>query len=101
MFFAALGGSPVAPQNPPATGNSINLQATLSAATAGAEACLPHHPITCSAGALQLYEDGALECGHVRTESGDHRTQDAVAASVAILLFELVHERFGSTPRSS
>lgn len=86
-------------QGPPA-GSSINLQATLSAASAGSEPCFPHHPITCSAGDLALHEDGALECEHGRTEAGDVRTQYCVDSAIAILLFELVHEKYGSTPRS-
>lgn len=93
MFYGLYGGS----DQP----SSINLQATLSAATAmGLSHVVPHHPITCQ-GELGLHDDGSLECEHVRTGAGDVRTQDALAASVAILLFELVHARFGSTPRTT
>lgn len=82
------------------TQSSINLQATLSAATAmGMGTITPHHPITCQ-GDLLLHDDGSLECPHVRTAAGDDRTVDALSATVAILLFEVAHERFGSTPRS-
>lgn len=84
---------------PPPTASSINLQATLSAASAGAEVCFPHHPITC-ASRLGLHEDGALECEHVRTVAGDVRTQFCVDSAISILLFELVHEKYGTTPRS-
>lgn len=93
MFYGLVASSP-----PPVS--SLNLQATLSAASAGHEQCFPHHPITCSASTLALHDDGALECEHVRTPAGDFRTQDCVQASVAILLFELVFERYGSTPRA-
>ena len=79
---------------------SLNLQATLAAASAMGEPCVPHHPISCANGELRLHDDGSMECGHHRTDPGDLRTQDCVQASVAILLFEVVHERFGSTPRS-
>lgn len=83
----------------PPTASSVNLQATLSAASAGGEPFFPHHPVTC-AGALSLYDDGALECEHARTEAGDIRTQACVDSSIAILLFELVHQKYGTTPRS-
>lgn len=87
-------------QGPPA-GSSINLQATLSAASAGSEQCFPHHPITCSAGNLALHDDGALECEHIRTGAGDIRTQACVDSTIAILLFELVHQKYGTTPRAT
>lgn len=93
MYFAGL----VAQTS---TGSSINLQATLSAATAMGEPCLPHHPITCQ-GDLLLHEDGAMECGHARTSAGDTRVQACLDATAAILLFELVHEKYGTTPRTS
>lgn len=92
MFYGGI----VTPQPPT---SSINLQATLSAASAGGEPCFPHHPVTCS-GALSIHGDGALECEHARTEARDIRTQACVDSSIAILLFELAHERFGTTPRS-
>lgn len=78
--------------------SSINLQATLSAASAMGEPCYPHHPITCTGG-LALHDDGAMECDHTRTVGDDVRVQTCLDATVAILLFELAHERFGSTPR--
>lgn len=93
MFYGAI------IQGPPA-GSSINLQATLSAASAGVEPCFPHHPISCSTGTLHLHDDGALECDHVRTVAGDIRTQSCVDSAIAILLFELVHQKYGTTPRS-
>lgn len=80
--------------------SSMNLQATLAAASAMGTVSVPHHPITCAAGALALHDDGSLECDHIRTSAADQRTQDCVQATAAILLFELAHERFGSTPRS-
>lgn len=95
MFYGGI----VLPTPPPAA-SSINLQATLAAASAGGEPVFPHHPITCSAGSLSIYDDGVLECEHGRTGAGDDRTQACVDATIAILLFELVHEKYGSTPRS-
>ena len=72
-------------------GNSnVNLQATISAATAGTdgqETVLPHHPITCTAG-LYYYED-ELSCDHAKTESGNKRTQAALNHSMACLIVEL------------
>lgn len=75
------------------TAGSINLQSTLSASTVNSEVFLPHHPITCTTD-LQFHEDGSLECAHVRTGEGDPRTQSCLNSTLAILLFELVHERF-------
>lgn len=83
-----------------AVGSSINLQATLSAATAMGEPCFPHHPITCQ-GTLALHDDGSMECEHAHTTAGDARVQACLDSTVAILLFELVHEKYGTTPRTS
>ena len=72
-------------------GKTINLQATLSASstgTPGAAAILPHHPITCD-GCLRLEEDGRLACDHTAAPPGDHRTQQCIDHSVALLLIEL------------
>lgn len=70
---------------------SVNLQSTISAATAmsseGVPIIMPHHPITCSAG-LYFDEEGVLSCDHAKTEKGDSRTQAALHHSVAILLLE-------------
>lgn len=74
-----------------AKGNSMNLQATISSATAsnyeGYVPPLPHHPITCTAG-LYYDEEGVLSCDHAKTEKGDPRTQAGLNHSVAILLLE-------------
>ena len=72
-------------------GKTINLQATLSASStgsSGSEAILPHHPITCD-GCLRLEEDGGLACDHTVAPPGDHRTQQCIDHSVALLLIEL------------
>lgn len=69
---------------------SVNLQATISSATAShnGEMVLPHHPITCSAG-LYFDEEGVMSCDHAKTEKGEYRTQAACNHSLAILLIEL------------
>lgn len=73
----------------------INLQATLSAQSAGTDqaAVTPHHPITCNT-QLDLFEDGSLGCEHVTVGPGDHRTQDVLNATIAILLIECAMEAF-------
>lgn len=75
----------------PSSDGGINLQATLSASSTGtpeAAPVLPHHPITCD-GNLRLEEDGGLACDHSVAPSGDHRTQQCIDHSVALLLIEL------------
>lgn len=74
------------------TAGSINLQATLSASSVNNEMYTPHHPITCTT-TLRLHEDCSLECDHVRTGAGEERTQSCLNSSLAILLFELLHEK--------
>lgn len=73
-------------------GNSlVNLQATISAATAGQtefETVLPHHPITCTAG-LFFDEEGELYCDHAKAPRGNKRTQASLNHSMAVLLVEL------------
>jgi hypothetical protein len=72
----------------------VNLQATLAAASAGAnasETVLPHHPITCSS-ALRLEADGQFACAHATAPAGDERTQFCIDDSVAMLLIELSHD---------
>jgi hypothetical protein len=72
----------------------VNLQATISAATAGQpdyEAVLPHHPITCTAG-LFFDEEGELYCDHAKAPKGDKRTQSGLNHSMAILLLELASQ---------
>ena len=69
----------------------VNLQATVSAATAGQaeyESVLPHHPITCTAG-LFFDDEGELYCDHAKAPKGNKRTQACLNHSMAILLVEL------------
>lgn len=69
----------------------VNLQATISAATAGnseQEMVLPHHPITCTQG-LYYDEEGELSCDHAKSPKGNKRTQASLNHSMAILLVEL------------
>ena len=72
--------------------NTLNLQATLSNATApagpAAPTVSPHHPITCG-GELRLEPDGAFACEHSLAPSGDPRTQSCLNHSLALLLIEL------------
>jgi hypothetical protein len=80
----------------------VNLQATLSSATAmtvdsahqGVRGL--HHPITCGNGALALDEDGSMRCEHATALAECTRNQDCINATIAILLFELVHQKYGS-----
>lgn len=73
----------------------INLQATLSAQSAGTDHPLvtPHHPITCSS-QLAFFEDGALACEHARTDPTDRRVQDVLNSTIAILLMECAFDAF-------
>jgi hypothetical protein len=76
-----------------ARGGSVNLQATLSAASAGSgEAPLaPHHPITCGS-QLRFDPDGSFSCEHSSAPPGDTRTQLCLDHSIALLLIELSTE---------
>lgn len=69
----------------------FNLQATLSANTAGAESVPdgPHHPITCCTGQLYYFDDGTFACDHAKVAPCDQRTKDALNLTVAILVLEL------------
>lgn len=72
----------------------VNLQATISAATAGQqeyEPVLPHHPITCTAG-IFFDEEGELYCDHAKAGKGNKRTQASLNHSMAILLLELASQ---------
>lgn len=72
----------------------VNLQATVSAATAGQsdyESVLPHHPITCTAG-LFFDEEGELYCDHAKAPKGNKRTQASLNHSMAILIVELASQ---------
>jgi hypothetical protein len=73
---------------------SVNLQATLSAASATGTTVapvVPHHPITCGS-ELSLDDDGSFSCRHSTVPPGDTRTQLCIDHSVALLLIELCHE---------
>lgn len=73
----------------------INLQATLSASSAGGDSPVQgkHHPITCPE-ELELDEDG-LRCPHASVPADDERTLACVDHTVAILLIELAVARYG------
>ena len=75
-----------------AQGGDLNLQATLSLASAtGAEGDVPvkpHHPITCGS-TLRFEEDGTFACGHASVPPDDYRTQACLDHTVALLLLEL------------
>lgn len=79
---------------------STPLQSMLSSASAGESRGFTgnHHPITCS-GALE-YDGDILRCEHSETLEDDPRMQHVLTSTVAILLFELAHERFGTTDRN-
>ena len=66
----------------------INLQATLSASSAGGDNVIPHHPITCPS-QLRYEEDGTFACEHVAVGPDDVRTRFCVQHSIALLLLEL------------
>jgi hypothetical protein len=71
----------------------INLQATLSSATAGGNEGIPgvypHHPITCATGELFFDEEGDFSCTHAKAPHGDKRTQACLNHSLACLIVEL------------
>jgi hypothetical protein len=73
---------------------ALNLQATLSTASATAppgDLPLPHHPITC-ASELHFEPDGRFSCEHSSAPPGDTRTQFCLDHSIALLLIELSRE---------
>lgn len=72
----------------------VNLQATLSAASAVGpwdNFVLPHHPITCG-GQLHYESDGTFRCEHAEAPPDDLRTQYCLDHTVALLLIELSRE---------
>jgi len=83
----------------PGKKGSVDLQATLAAASGDAVTYLPHHPISCAVGELRLEEDGSFNCDHSKMPPDSPRTQTCINASIAILLFEEAYKRFGSDPR--
>jgi hypothetical protein len=77
-------------------GGAINLQATLSASSAGAGVdCRPHHPITCT-GELAFHEDGRFACEHGAVPPGDERTVYCLQHSIALLLIEVAVATLGA-----
>lgn len=71
----------------------IDLQATLSASSAGpVPVPQPHHPITC-ASKLAYHDDGSLACEHATAPVGDVRTAFCVQQSIAILIIEQAVEQ--------
>lgn len=74
------------------TNATVNLQATLSATTAGTGEgqvlILPHHPLVCGAG-IYFDEEGDFSCDHAKAPHKDRRTQAALNHSLAILIVEL------------
>lgn len=76
-------------------GGAINLQATLSASSAGAGSWEPHHPITCT-GELEFdTEAGEFRCPHLGVPIGEERTVYALQHSMAILIIELAVRAYG------
>lgn len=71
-------------------GGQVNLQASLSAASAGSAsaAIVPHHPITCT-GQLVYDEAGRFSCEHAMTEPGEERTLHCLNHTIALLIIEL------------
>ena len=71
---------------------SVQLQATLAAASAGGKnstPVTPHHPITCQGPLSYETDDGSMACPHAKTGPKDERAAQCVTHSVAILLIEL------------
>lgn len=76
-----------------------NMQYSLSMASGGMHVpCSgPHHPITCHGDPLRFEEDDTLHCPHGHSYPGCDRTQAALNASVAVLLFEELFRQQGGT----
>lgn len=71
------------------SGGVVNLQATLSAASAPSAANYePHHPICCQT-TLRLEEDNSFSCDHLTVPADDPRTRSCIDHSVALLIIEL------------
>lgn len=65
---------------------SFDLQVSLAASSAGYEAVIPHHPITC-AGVLELDEE-EFRCPHAAVPADEERTIYCIQHSIAFLLIE-------------
>lgn len=76
-------------------GGCVNLQATLSASSAGADDTVisPHHPILCT-DQLEYHPDGRFSCPHAEVPENDPRTRDVLQHTIAILIMEMAAERF-------
>lgn len=78
--------------------NGINLQATLSSATADSALVGDlegvHHPITC-VGPLYIDEDNTIRCEHSKAPPSNPRNQAILDASIAILIFQEAVKKFG------
>jgi predicted RNA-binding Zn-ribbon protein involved in translation (DUF1610 family) len=74
---------------------AINLQATLSASSAGLEVVQPHHPITCSGELEYDFEAGEFRCPHAGVPMSDVRTRHCLDHSVALLIIELAVKKYG------
>lgn len=72
---------------------TVSLQATLSASSAGLSDML-HHPITCVTDRLKYHEDGSFECPHHKAPPDDRRTRACVDHTIALLLMEEAFRRF-------
>lgn len=67
---------------------SMQLQATISAATSGVgEQIIPHHPISCQED-LYYTDDNEFGCTHVQVPAGDPRAQSCINHSMVLLLLE-------------
>lgn len=72
----------------------MQLQASISATSAGLQIYPVHHPITCP-GQLSYEEDGSFSCPHATIAPDDVRTQHCLDSSIAILIFEEAWKKFG------
>ena len=74
----------------------VNLQATLAATAPSCDSPLAHHPLICT-GRLSYYSDGRFQCDHALAPADDERSKHAVQTSIALLLMEIAHQRYGAT----
>lgn len=80
-----------------AAGGAVNLQATLSASSAGTESAdvRPHHPITCTEELALDIGAGEFRCPHCAVKVDEERTVYCVQHSIALLLIELAVAELG------
>lgn len=80
-------------------GGAINLQATLSASSAGSpdDMVAPHHPITCVGELEYDVEAEEFRCPHAGVPTSNDRTVYCVQHSIAILLIEEAVRKFMAT----